>query len=58
MKKTEGGLRKRSQYFLNNADTMKKKRAKYGGSTSEGHHLEFQRSALRGSSHLARVMRP
>ena len=37
---------------------LMKKRKKYGVSTSEGHHLEVQRSALQGSSYLARVRRP
>ena len=53
----EGGLRKQSQYFLNHADADEKKN-EIRCSTSEGHHLEVQRSALRGSSYLARVMWP
>ena len=43
-----------SVIFWNHADANEIK-AKYGGSTSEGHHFEVQRSALRGSSYLARV---
>ena len=46
-----------SVIFWNHADADEKG-TKYGGSTSESHHLEVQRSALQGSSYIARVMWP